>query len=455
MPTIDLTSAVVKELKCPEGVSETVFWARDLPGFGLRCRGSGERRWFVQYRNSDGITRKSTLGTPDAPKTPGPRDLKVLTLSAARAAAKGLLGGVTQGRDPAAEAGRVRSLITMGDLAAAYLERQREILRPHSLEAITRHLNGHYLPVKNLLDRKALALTARDVVGVLEAVARDSGGVTANRLRATLAAMWNWGLRTQRVTGVNPAAHTLKPAKEAPRARVLADPELTLIWQEAGGGSYGAIVRLLLLTGQRREEVAGMRWSEIKMQSDGTALWSLPGDRTKNGLPHDVPLVAAAVKLLPAKRDEGDEHVRDLVFGGGQGGTHKAWEKRKPLKSGKAVKHGEDNFGAWSRSKDRLDGRLARANGTKEQPAPIPAWVLHDLRRTFVTGMNNMGIEPHVIEAAVNHTSGAAKAGVAGVYNRSRYTPQVRAAMKVWADHVAGLVEQSEQAAAPAVAEAA
>ncbi len=447
MPTIELTPAVVKGLKCVEGASETIYWAHDLPGFGLRCRSSGERRWFVQYRNREGVTRKSTLGMPDAPKNPTPKDSDVLTLAKARAKAKDVMSGVNQGRDPAAEEGRVRSLITMGDLAAAYLARQQGALRPHSLEAITRHLNGHYPPVKRLLDRKVPTVTARDIVAVLDAVAQDSGGVTANRLRATLAAMWNWGLRTQRVTGVNPAAHTLKPAKEAPRASVLSDAELALIWQQAGGGAYGAIVRLLLLTGQRREEVAGMRWSEVEMQSDGSALWSLPGTRTKNGLPHEVPLLAASVTLLPAKRDDGPDNVRDLVFGGGQGGTHKAWVKRKPLKSGKAVKHGEDNFSAWSRSKDRLDGRLARANGTKEKLAPLPAWVLHDLRRTFVTGMNNMGIEPHVIEAAVNHTSGSAKAGVAGIYNKSRYTPQVRAAMTTWAARVTGLVEDAVPAA--------
>jgi integrase len=106
------------------------------------------------------------------------------------------------------------------------------------------------------------------------------------------------------------------------------------------------------------------------------------------------------------------------------------------------VKHGEDSFGAWSRSKERLDHRLGIANGTKAKPVPLPSWTLHDLRRTFVTGMNNLGIEPHIIESAVNHTSGASKAGVAGTYNRSRYTPQVAAAMKVWVSHISSIAMQ-------------
>jgi len=94
-----------------------------------------------------------------------------------------------------------------------------------------------------------------------------------------------------------------------------------------------------------------------------------------------------------------------------------------------------------------LDGRLARANGSEEKPAPLPRWTLHDLRRTFVTELNNLGVAPHVIEAAVNHVSGAARAGVAGTYNRAAYTPQVRAAMQLWADHISNLLTKTDGAA--------
>lgn len=434
MPTIELTPDLIKTLACAPGAKETIHWAKDMPGFGLRCRDSGERRWFLQYRNRLGQTRRHTLGSPETS-----------SLAKARAKAKDLLADVTKGRDPAAEAGKVRESMTVASLAAAYLAHQEKALRPRSYAEVARHLGEFYEPFKKLRAHKVATVTARDIVALLEQVALVNGPVAANRLRATLRAMWVWGLRSQRVVTPNPVTDTFKPAKETPRARVLTDTELAQVWQHAGDGSYGSIVRLLLLTGQRREEVAGMRWSEIAMKADGSALWVLPASRAKNGLAHEVPLLPAATALLPLRRADGPEHVRDLVFGGGKGSTHRAREGREgPTKYGKAVKHGEDSFGAWSRSKDRLNGRLARANGTKDKPVPLAGWTLHDLRRTFVTGLNNLGVEPHVIEAAVNHVSGASKAGVAGTYNRSRYTLQVRAAMSVWVDHVTRLVRQEK-----------
>jgi integrase len=294
---------------------------------------------------------------------------------------------------------------------------------------------------------RALAtITPRDVVEALKKVADDHGPVAANRVRATLRAMWTWGLRSQLVAGANPVTDTFKPSKEVARARVLSDHELRLIWQNAGNGSYGRIVKLLLLTGQRREEIAGLRWSEITKKADGSTLWVLPAERAKNKLAHDVPLVNAAVAILPPKRDTGEDHVRDLVFGGGKGGTHRRQVVEAAPKSGRAARPGEDSFSAWSRSKARLDGRLARANGSEEKPAPLPRWTLHDLRRTFVTELNNLGVAPHVIEAAVNHVSGAARAGVAGTYNRAAYTPQVRAAMQLWADHISKLLTKTDGA---------
>jgi integrase len=434
MPTIEFTPEALKNLACEPGKSETIYWAHDLPGFGVRCRMAGSKHWFLQYRVADGATRKHTLAPFEA-----------LSLSKARAKAKDILADVTKGGDPAATEGRVRGLMTFAALSTAYLEHQKKALRPRSYAEVSRHLGDHYAPVKKLHERALATITPRDVVSALKAIAEENGPVSANRVRATLRAMWTWGLRSQLVPGSNPVTNTFKPSKEAPRARVLSDNELCLIWQHAGTGSYGRIVKLLMLTGQRREEVAGLRWSEIIKKADGTTLWVLPAERAKNHLAHDVPLVEASVTLLPPRRDTGEDHVRDLVFGGGKGGTIKQWQEGKAAsKAGRTAKPGEDSFGAWSRSKARLDGRLAKANGTDKKPAPLPRWTLHDLRRTFVTELNNLGVAPHVIEAAVNHVSGASRAGVAGTYNRAAYTPQVRAAMQLWADHIAGLLSKIE-----------
>ena len=165
-----------------------------------------------------------------------------------------------------------------------------------------------------------------------------------------------------------------------------------------------ASCKLLLLTGQRRGEVAGMTWGELDLDK---AVWSMPASRTKNGLPHDVPLSQQAVALLRSvPRRDG----RALLFGRAGG-----------------------PFSGWSKSKERLDARITRQRAelrlgrplaTGESPHPDDAlapWTLHDLRRTVVTGMNELGIAPHVVEAVVNHVSGRAKAGVAGVYNRAVY----------------------------------
>jgi integrase len=157
--------------------------------------------------------------------------------------------------------------------------------------------------------------------------------------------------------------------------------------------------KLLMLTAQRRDEIASLSWSEIDGEG-ATALIALPAERTKNSRPHDVPLSATALDVVAGviKRNE-----RDLLFGDGEGG-----------------------FSGWSRAKERLDEKLGKA---------VKPWTLHDLRRTAATGMANLGVQPHVIEAVLNHVSGH-KGGVAGIYNRSTYAAEKRAALDLWAGHI-------------------
>ena len=167
--------------------------------------------------------------------------------------------------------------------------------------------------------------------------------------------------------------------------------ELRRVWDAAGElGAFGAIVRLLILTGQRRDEIAELEWREVDLAA---AMISLPGARTKNGKPHVVPLARQAVAILEAL-----EH-----------------------------RHGDRVFAAqtW----DQIEGQ-ARRDGAAREP-----WVLHDLRRSAVTRMAELGIAPHVVEAVVNHVSGH-KAGVAGVYNKATYAAEKRAALQRWADHL-------------------
>jgi integrase len=260
--------------------------------------------------------------------------------------------------------------------------------------------------------KRADAIGQRDIVGILQAMI-ERGPILANRVRSSISAAYTWGMKAGLVTS-NPVAATFKPAEEHPRDRVLSDDELVLIWRYADSVSHhDIIVRLLMLTGARREEIAGLRWSEITRREDGTAVWVLPGERSKNHRAHELILPPMIIGLLPVARDDGGAR-RALIFAAGKG-----------------------SFSSWSSGKEHLDQRIAGANSG----APIAPWVLHDLRRTFVTRLNDLGIEPHVIEALVNHASGRATVGVAGVYNRSAYATQKAAALLMWTRHVAMLTE--------------
>jgi len=206
---------------------------------------------------------------------------------------------------------------------------------------------------------------------------------------------------------------TNKAAELKTRERVLADAELAAIWKALPANQYGAIVRLLILTGQRREEVGGLQRSEIDFSK---ALIMLPPERTKNGRPHELPLTAPAIEILEAQPRRGE---RELVFGEGEG-----------------------PFQGWSRAKGTLDRRIASQADKNGRVAP---WRLHDIRRTVATRMADLGVQPHVVEVVLNHVSGH-KAGVAGVYNRSLYGPEKRAALELWANHVLTIVGEPSAA---------
>lgn len=397
MPTIKLNAKAALRLACESDKTETTFWDAGLSGFGLRCRKSGVRTWFCQYRTRTGEMRKHTLGDPEH-----------VAYAKAREEAERLLAAVRLGRDPAGETAAKKAerkaAVRLGDLAEMYLKHQQPRLKPRSFDELQRHLRKHAAPLHG---QPAAKVTQRDIVELLQDVA-ERGPISANRTRAALSGLYSWSMKAGLVPA-NPVIATFKPAEERSRDRVLSDDELRLIWRcTAGTGDYDRIVRLLMLTGARREEVAGMRWGEIAAHDEGTATWLLPAERSKNHRPHELILPAMAVALLPAPRSG-----RDLIFGEGAG-----------------------PFSGWSQCKARLDRRIAAANDGK----PIPAWRLHDLRRTFASRMNDLGLaEPHEIEAALNHLGGIGRAGVAGVYNRAAYREQKRAALARWADHLAGL----------------
>jgi len=387
---MQLTEKLLTTLTLQPGEKDKIFFDNAVAGFGLRIRESGARTWIYQYNIGTKI-RRMTIGQASAIK-----------LARAREIAGGHQAKVRLGGDPAAEkrAAVVRANHTLIALVERYLDFQKDQLRKSSLSEVTRYLLVHAKPLHELPVDSIDQRTVADLLNKIE----KSGTSTANRARATLSAMFSWSMKAG-IALNNPVVNT-PTRREAPRTRVLSDDELRLIWRALPDGQYGAIIRLLMLTGQRVLEITALRWSEIDLSRN---LISLPAERCKNHRPHDIPIAGTVRQLIEAQpKREGI----DLVFG-----------------------HDGGVFGSFSVHKIALDKRIAELNGGK----PIPAWVLHDLRRTCATGMAEIGIQPHHVEAVLNHASGH-KGGIAGIYNRASYAAEKASALARWDENVAAIV---------------
>jgi integrase len=384
-----LTAQTAGRLQLASGETDRIWFDEAIPGFGLRVRDTGSRSWIFQYKVR-GKTHRLVIGRASAIKAARARDI------AGEYHAK-----IKLGQNPALDRRlRIeRAAHTFGALAERYLEQQQRHLRAGSLREVTRHLRVYAEPLFPLpLD----AIDQRTIAERLSGIEKNSGAVTANRVRATLSAMFGWGMR-EGLALANPVMHTNK-RDEKPRDRVLVDNELKAVWEALGDSQYATIVKLLTLTGQRANEIAGLRWSEIDFDR---GVISLPASRTKNGRPHELPMSRQVQDLLDAQeRTEG----RELVFGKGDG-----------------------PFSGFSRCKENLDNALA------SNDHHLAEWVIHDLRRSLATGMAELGIAPHVIEAVLNHVSGH-KGGIAGVYNRSQYSAEKAQALARWDEHLADVV---------------
>jgi integrase len=401
------------------------------PGLYLVVQPSGAKSWAVRYRFA-GAPKKLTLGPvlllgADEREPADPKIGDPLTLAAARKLAKAELHKLEFGVDPAKakqdeigarrEVAAVRAGDTVENLAEQFIERY---CKPKGNRTWTR--------TKAYFDKEVLQrwrgktvheITTEDVEDLIDAIAEDRP-IAANRVLAAVRKWFAWmggkykggkkavlkcRLRTAPCVGIE------APGEEKKRDRVLADAEIKALWAacdkgepDGGGGigePFGSFIKILLLTGQRRAEVAGMKWSEIDKHK---GVWSIPGERTKNKLPHVVPLSTQALSIVEA--------VKPIAGAGFVFTTT-----------------GDSSVGGFSRAKNRIDKKMRSAE----------RWALHDLRRSCATGMANIGVQPHVVEAVLNHVSGH-RAGVAGVYNRAAYTAEKADALQRWADHVEGLV---------------
>jgi integrase len=272
-----LTAKTTVAARLPPGKTDLIHFDDALPGFGFRIRVSGgavRRSWVVQYRRA-GATRRILLGSAE-----------VLSADRARAAAKELLAKVALGEDPQADkiARRAQDEHTLRAVAGDYLAARAKVVRPNTYRELERFLTGpHFKPLHSMaIDR----ITRRDVAAHVAKIANENGSSSAANARATLSAMYAWALG-HGLCEINPVVGTIAPESAQPRERVLTDAELVALWRVCGDDDIGRIVKLLILSAQRRSEIGGMRWSEIDMDA-GT--WTLPVERSKNHRAHTLPL---------------------------------------------------------------------------------------------------------------------------------------------------------------------
>ena len=391
-----LTASAIAGLTLPDGKADETCWHEDLAGFGVRMRSSGHKNFLVQYAIR-GRTKRVSLG-----------DVSEIEFSKALRLAKDLLAKIRLGGDPAHDKTKARALAgeTFGSLIKPFMIRQQGLLKPRSLVETRRHLEKlcrplHPIPI-TAIDRRVIA--AR-----LVEIATNNGPSAANRCKGSLGALFGWCIG-QGLLETNPVSLVPKATERGPRSRLLSDGELALIWNLLGADDYGAVVRLLILTGLRRGEIGDLCWSEINFDS---GIITIPPWRTKNGRPHLVPLVPSVRVILEAQPRQGD---RDQVF----------------------------RVSAWNNAKTALDARVTELNGG----TPLEGWVLHDLRRKFSTALHDeLSVMPHVCESLLGHAGGH-KAGVAGTYNLATYLPESRRALDMWSAHVMAIVS-----GAPAMAQ--
>jgi integrase len=351
----------------------TVLWDTDVKGFGVRRNGADGRHYLLRYRFGGKQTFRK-IGRHGSPFTP----------DTARNEARRLLGLLATGVHPAAQAPQSE------DFAS---EVERYLTHKQGLKAyamVERHLRKHAAPLHRLrfgeIDRRTIAQ-------VLAGIERTAGPIARNRTRASLSAFFSWLIR-EGLIDTNPVAGTGKADEGPSRDRVLSGAELAEVWH-AATGTFGDIIRLLILTGQRRNEIGFLRWSEVDW---GRKMIVFPPERTKNKLRHELPLASQALAILQQRRTKvGGDHV-----------------------------FREFN---WYRGKLALDARLKG----------VAPWRIHDLRRTCATGLQRLGVRLEVTEAVLNHISGS-RAGIVGIYQRHDFADEKRLALQRWADHVEALI---------------
>lgn len=412
--SVEQAKAGVARKEIPDGL---------LAGLYLVVQPSGAKSWAVRYRHG-GKPRKCTLGPFPA-----------LELAEARDAARAALRAVAKGEDPSTQK------IEAKRAAVAERENDRDLFKNVVAEFIRRHASKNRTgrETERLIDREVMPawgekrvqeITKRDVIELLDRIADSTGrgggkkGITANRTLAAIRRLFNWCIERD-ILSASPCAGVKPPAIETSRDRVLSDDEIRWLWQacDSAGHPFGPLIKLLLVTAQREEEVGGLVHGEMALSASPPS-WTIPSRRAKNGREQFVPLSGLALDI-----------IADLPRIAGRKGYL-------------FTTTGETPVSGYSRTKDRLTHkmlRIAQAEAEKRGDDPdevaIPHWTLHDLRRTAATGMQRLGQPIEVVEAVLNHKSGKVR-GVAAIYGRHSYGAEKQRALEAWARFLEGVVTE-------------
>jgi integrase len=406
LPTKKLTDLFVERAKPPPRGRVEYFDAA-FGGLSLRVTERGHKSWSLHYRMG-GRLRRLTLGNYPA--------LKPVQ---ARREAQRALDRMREGIDPAEEKRALRNDVLRGSLSTDafaalvedYLVRLQKNTAPSTYREARRILECDVVPAWR---NRAIGSIARgDVNRILDAIVARGADVHANRVLTRVRALFNWAVERGRIPS-SPIAGVKPPTKERPRDRVLSDDELRWLWQACDviEWPFGPLVKLLLLTAQRRDEVAGMEWREVDLKR---CAWTMPAEKSKNNRAHEIQLSEAALQILKLAPRTGD----NLIF----------------------TMTGSTPVSGFSRAKNRLDAEMlaAKRKEVGKKCDAIAPWILHDLRRTAATGMARLHLPPHVVDKVLNHVSGTIR-GVAAVYNRFEYIEERRVALEAWGRFVLNLV---------------
>lgn len=413
MPTKSLTQLTVDRIKPRAGQPREEYFDSNQPGFALRVTEKGRKSWIVLYRMK-GQTKleRYTIGSlDDFPKVEKAREI-----------AREIRQKAAKGEDPKAErrapAAVKREPDTVALIVEQFMQRHAKA-KNRSWKDTERIFNKHVLPRWG--SREIRSITRRDVIELLDAVAdqgsaaphekerRVGGPIAANRTLAHVRKLFNWAIG-RGIIEVTPVAMVEAPGKETRRDRHLGDDEIRLLWKSLDALDYptAPFFRMLLATGQRREEVAGMRWADIDRKA---ALWTIPSMSTKADRTHVVPLSPLAMEIIDALPEHGAQ-----VF---------TTRRDRPISG-------------YSKMKITVDAKVAEI-AKEDGVADLAPWTIHDLRRTMATGMGRLKISRFIIGRVLNH----ADPGVTAIYDKYEYLDEKRHALEAWARKLEKLISQA------------